>query len=290
MNWLYKAERKFGRYAIHNLMYYIIGIMVMGVLIGLYDQTANSAGRAGIYMNYLCLDFAMIAKGQVWRLVTFLLAPSGENIFFTAIMLFLYYSIGNTLEQVWGSFKFNIYYLSGIILTILAGLFIYLSFSSDFSIAYYMPQGLEFVNQSIFLAFAFMFPDTQFLLFFIIPIKARWLGFAYLAMTAFQAYQYISMGAWPFAVYLVISIANFFVFFLMTRNYQKISPSQMKRKAKFKAKVHAAKTSGPKHKCSVCGRTEEDDPMLEFRYCSKCEGNYEYCQDHLFTHEHVRRK
>ena len=96
------------------------------------------------------------------------------------------------------------------------------------------------------------------------------------------------------AVAAAVSILNFVIFFLGSRHMRPYSPKQMKRKREYQHKMRRAERpvnqypGGAKHKCAVCGRTELDDPNLEFRYCSKCNGNYEYCQDHLFTHEHVK--
>ena len=83
---------------------------------------------------------------------------------------------------------------------------------------------------------------------------------------------------------------NVLIYFLMTRNYRRVDPREIHRKQQFKKAVNMGNTArgnGPIHRCAVCGRTELDDPNLEFRYCSRCKGNYEYCQDHLFTHKHV---
>ena len=118
---------------------------------------------------------------------------------------------------------------------------------------------------------------------FIIPIKVKWLGIVYGAMLVFEC---LTGGMVTWFV-IGSSLLNFVVFFLTSRNHIHMSPKQMKRRHDFKKQTHAP--SGiTKHKCAICGRTEKDDPTLEFRFCSKCYGNYEYCQHHLYTHEHIK--
>ena len=148
-----------------------------------------------------------------------------------------------------------------------------------------------------------MFPDMQVLFMWLIPIKMKWLALVdgiFFGWTILQAFL-PSYGGQPvigifykgMALQAFVSLLNFLVFFLLTRNLQDISPKAMYRKQKYQREVQQARTQnyhagGAMHKCAVCGRTELDDPNLEFRYCSKCNGNYEYCQDHLFTHEHIK--
>ena len=157
---------------------------------------------------------------------------------------------------------------------------------------------------SIFLAFAATFPDVQVLLMFIIPVKVKWLAlldglyFLWAVVQAFlPAYGGNPVYGITFkanALAAVVSILNFLIFFLGSRNMKPYTPQQIRRKHEFKKNVRQAKrqsntyAGGAKHRCAVCGRTELEHPELEFRYCSKCNGNYEYCQDHLFTHTHVK--
>ena len=110
MKFLNKLERKFGRYAISNLTLYIIGTYILGYLLRIF---------AGNILSYFLLDPAMILKGQVWRFVTWLLIPPGELDILTILMLYFYYSLGNTLERTWGTFRYNFYIFGGIITTII---------------------------------------------------------------------------------------------------------------------------------------------------------------------------
>lgn len=275
MKFLRKLERKFGKFAIPNLMYYIILMYGAGIVIDL--------AAPGLYYQYLCLDAAAILRGQVWRLVTFLICPPSAGIFFNLIAMFLYYSLGTTLERVWGTFRFNLYFFSGILFHIIAAFVIY------FSMGISVPLTPFYLNNSLFLAFAATFPQMQFYLYGLLPIRAYWLG---IFIGAEFLYEFLFGGILA-RVCIGLSMLNFVIFFLMTRNYAKISPREVKRKQKFKADMKTAQAEKIRlthHKCAVCGRTEKDDPNLEFRYCSKCEGNLEYCMDHLYTHKHVTKE
>ncbi|MDE5591331.1 MAG: hypothetical protein K2J60_19675, partial [Acetatifactor sp.] len=150
-----------------------------------------------------------------------------------------------------------------------------------------------FINMSIFLAYAATFPNAEVLLMFVVPVKVKVLGFIYGAVLVLQMVEYFGIGRSAYAVYwfgvaaIAASLLNFLIFWLRSRNHMHLSPKQVRRKMEFKQDIR--RNPNPritKHKCAVCGRSEEDDPTLEFRFCSKCNGNYEYCQNHLFTHQH----
>lgn len=276
MKFFNEMERKFGRYAIPNLMYYIIILYGIGLVIQIQMPM--------FYWRYLSLDANAILHGQIWRILTFLIySPALGNFvlgdIFTGILaLFLYYNLGQTLERVWGAFRFNVFFFMGVIGQVLAALIVLLVFGQNI----YMTTG--FLNFSIFLAFAMYFPDIQFLLFFVIPVKAKWLA---VAESAVYVYSFI-FGNLATKVEIGISLANVLIFFLMTRNVKRYAPKTVKRRQEFKREVtKITPKSQTRHKCAVCGRTELDGADLEFRYCSKCQGSYEYCQDHLYTHQHV---
>jgi len=275
MKFLRKLERHFGKYAVPNLMYYIILMYGAGIVIDLV--------MPGLYYQYLCLDAAAILRGQVWRLVTFLICPPSSGIFFNLIAMFLYYSLGTTLERVWGTFRFNLYFFSGILFHIIAAFVIY------FLMGVSVPLTPFYLNNSLFLAFAATFPQMQFYLYGLLPIRAYWLG---IFIGAEFLYEFL-FGGLIARICIGLALLNFVIFFMMTRNYSKISPREIKRKQKFKSDMKTAQVEEIRlthHKCAVCGRTEKDDPNLEFRYCSKCEGNLEYCMDHLYTHKHVTKE
>lgn len=277
MDFLNRMERKFGRYALRNLPTIIIVIYVIGYTIYAIQPRL---------LSYLTLEPYYILRGQVWRLLSWVLIPPESLSIFTVIMLFFYYSLGRTLEYTWGVFRFNVYIFSGILFTVLGAFLLYFILGGN--VAFGMLFSTYYINMSIFLAFAFSYPEMQVLLMFIIPVKMKWMGALY---GVFIIYEFIRTN-WVGKVAIIASLLNFVVFLLLTRRrISPVSPKEFRRKQEFKRNVskNAPPKAGPIHKCAVCGRTEKDGDHLEFRYCSKCEGEYEYCQDHLFTHEHVRR-
>lgn len=282
-------ERKFGKYAIKNLSFVLICCYAVGYMLEMID-------RSGTLILYLTLDPYAILHGQVWRLVTWILIPpTSGNIIFTLIMLYFYCSIGTTLEKTWGTYRYNVYLFQGMLFTI-AGSFLLMGFQYLFhsdSIAlvgpeyYFLVNSLYFstyyINMSIFLAFAVTFPDVQVMLMFIIPIKVKWLGIIEAVFLLLAFIQADAVGRFVIAA----SLLNFVVFFITSRNMMHLRPKEIRRRQEFKHDVRR-NTGVTKHKCAICGRTEVDSPQMQFRFCSKCDGNYEYCEEHLYTHTHVR--
>ena len=270
MKFLDKMERKLGRYAIRNLMMYVIVLYAAGSVILLV---------APELLLWVCFDANKILHGQVWRLVTFLMMPMETNVFLLVLLCYVYYMLGTTLERTWGAFRFNLYFFLGMLGTILSGFIVY--WTSGISLTG-LSLSATYINLSLFFAYALTYPDANFYLAFLFPIKAKWLA---LVDAAMYIYLFIQ-NDWVGRASILASLLNVLVFFLLTRNYRRIAPKEIKRRRDFRQNVKAA-AEGAKHKCAVCGRTEQDDPNLVFRYCSRCEGNYEYCQDHLYTHKHV---
>ena len=299
MNVINKLERKYRKYAVPNLMRYIVLLYAVGFLL---DFIAP-----GFYETFLALDMYAILHGQIWRLVTFIIQPPSDSILFLLIELYLYYMIGTSLEHAWGAFRFNLYYISGMLFNIVGVAVFYFVTYLIFGTGLSYPIGMFYINRSMFLAFAALYPNMQLLFMFIIPIKMKLIGWLYGIMMVWDVMQAVVLGIqtknvlyFAYAFMILISVANFLVFFFATRNYRKISPKEIKRQQEFKRAVKRAgygnvvqfpgKTAVTRHKCAVCGRTELDDDSLEFRFCSKCDGNYEYCMEHLYTHEHVKHE
>ena len=298
---LNKLERKYGKYAVPDLIKYVIVLYCAGAALGLIDNR--------IYYNYLSLNVEAVLHGQVWRLVTYLIEPYGFNtgmgfivsILFFAIQVNLFFLFGRSLERAWGTFRFNMYFISGWLLNIVAAFILYGAIHST----YYM-SGFQYIYWSMFFAFAAENPNMEFLFWFVLPIKVKWLavldavyliycvvenivsGFSYLSQGGTLAAAGVYFSA---ALAIVVALGNFLIYFLSSRDYRRISPGDIKRRKRFKKQVQQAvrQNGGARHRCAVCGRTELDDETLEFRYCSKCEGNYEYCSEHLFTHQHVKK-
>lgn len=284
-------ERKFGKYAVSRLSMKLIILYVIGYAL-YYIQP-------GIF-SLLTLDMTAVLHGQIWRVLSWLLVPpdAGSNLFFVAIMLYFYYSIGTSLEHVWGDYKYNVYIFLGILLTILSAfawyVFLLLSGYSGIDLSTMTLYGSAsfstyYINMSIFLAFALTFPEAQVYLFFVLPIKVKYLGWidlAFLLMSMFSG-----SSAERFVIFA--ALLNVLLLYLRSRNWMSYTPGQVRRRQKFRQSVSQGKMSAPGagsiHRCAICGRTEKDGDELEFRYCSRCEGGLEYCQDHLFTHAHVKK-
>lgn len=274
LNWLDKLEKKFGRFAIPNLTMYLIGAYIIGF--GIYYFLP------GLF-KWLTLEPYFILKGQVWRVISWVLVPPSGSLISIIFIVLLYYSLGTALERAWGTFRYNVYIFSGILFTVIGAFALYFIAGTGM-IGYGGLFSTYYINMSIFLAFAVSYPDMELLLYFIIPIKMKWMAIVY---AVFILYDFIA-GNFISRVTIAASLLNFVVFFLSTK--KGYSPKQQMRKKKYQKQSHPHMTysNGARHRCAVCGRTELDDPNLEFRFCSKCNGNYEYCQDHLFTHEHVK--
>lgn len=188
MDWIDKLDRKFGRHSIPHLMYFITGIM-------LAVYVANLV-LGGTISSMLYFDRGLIFQGQVWRLLTFAFLPPNSSPIWILFSLYFYCIIGNGLESAWGSFRFNIFYLVGVIATILSGL-----------ITGYAVN--DYLNMSLFLAFAAIYPDHQVLMFFFLPIKIKWL--ALLDIVYFLGA--FLFGTWSSRVAILFAVLNILLFF-----------------------------------------------------------------------------
>ena len=270
MNFIDRLEGKLRRYAIPNLIMYLVILQVVGFVIILV--------RPEFYWTWLSLDPRMILRGQIWRLVTFVCYPPSTGFLWAALACYVYYSLGRALESILGVFRFNLYIFIGILGDILAAFIIYAVWHQVLALT------ANELYMSMLLAFAATFPEAQFRLYFVIPIKAKWLGIVYGALTLYS----LVVSSWPGRVAIIMSLLNFIIFFFFIRKPVQMA-QRAARKVQFKAETARAQM-GPRHRCAVCGITELDAPNMEFRYCSKCDGQYEYCMDHLYTHVHVKKE
>lgn len=276
-----KFERKFGKYAVKNLTLYVLACYAVGYVVSLISPNL---------LLYFTLEPALILKGQIWRLVSWVIIPPTNGLIYVIFMMMLYYSLGRSLEYAWGAFRYNVYIFSGMLFTII-GAFVAYGISvlqyggSVVGMGYYVST--YYINMSIFLACAAIVPDLQLYFWGIIPIRMKWLAILDAVLIGIDWIQ----GSMITKVIIIASLLNFLLFFMMNRNARRFHPKQIKRRKQFQQQaarpIHTYE-NGAKHKCAVCGRTELDAPELEFRYCSKCNGNYEYCSEHLFTHEHKK--
>ncbi|MDO5401537.1 MAG: rhomboid family intramembrane serine protease [Eubacteriales bacterium] len=264
-----------------NLMLYIsLGTAVVYVM-------SQMAGNAFLY-QLLYFDRARILQGEIWRLFTYPLTYNAGSVLLTAISLLCYYSLGRSMESIWGTLRFNLFYFSGMVM-----MDVYcMIFGGNASVAY--------LNLSLFLSYATLFPDARFLLFFIIPVRAWIFALLDLGITVLDVIQLsYPVFLFPYNLFPLVALANYFLFF--GRDVLNVIPMSWRAKlgrrgpAKpRRAKVipfasHESSREAPAytHRCTVCGRTDVTNPELEFRYCSRCKGYYCYCQDHINNHVHV---
>ena len=290
---------------IPNLMLYLtLGSAVVYVM-------SMMAGNTVLY-DYLCFDRNLILQGQVWRLITYPLTygVGNGNLLLVAISLFCYYSLARAIESIWGTFRFNLFYLGGILLMDVYAMALGGILVQDGSVLYefsslYSNMGY-YLNLSLFLSYATLFPDAHFLLFFIIPVKAWIFALLDLVLTLVEVISLSTpLFCFPHNLFPLVAIANYFLFFgkdvanVIPLSWRlKLRKALRKKPAKAQgAKVIRFENAGPyrpapakedfTHKCTVCGRTDVDHPDLEFRYCSRCSGYHCYCIDHINNHEHI---
>ena len=304
MLWFTKLEQKYGKYAIPNLTFYLIICYAIGYLLQL--ASLYNPAMSGL-MSYMTLDIYAILHGQIWRIFTWLLIPPGGFDLFTLVMLYCYFSIGTLLERTWGTFRYNVFMFMGIIFTIIGAVILYVfiwifgqslgagilegaELLKTVSAGYSSMFSTYYISMSIFLAFAMTFPDSQMLFMFVIPIKAKVLGIFYVAIMAYTIFSASAANVFygiVTATVILFSLFNVLVFFIVTRKSFR-TPTQIKRQREFQKRAMRPKNI-TRHKCAICGRTELDCPEMQFRFCSKCDGNYEYCEEHLYTHTHVKK-
>ncbi len=264
---------------IPNLMLYIcIGNAVMYVI--------SMVTRNYTLYNLLSFNRRLILQGQVWRLFTYPLTYLTSNILLMAISLLCYYSLGNAMERMWGTLKFNIFYLTGVVLM------------DIYAMIFNCSANVYYLNMSLFLGYATLFPDASFLLFFIIPVKAWVLALFDLVIILLGVFSppFTAANLFP-----LIALGNYFLFFgkdvlnVIPLSWQNNARKLFHKKPKQPKVIQfhvSQKPQEPKqnynHRCTVCGRTDVSNPELEFRYCSKCKGYYCYCQDHINNHVHIQ--
>ena len=269
---------KHPRFGINNLMLYIVFGTLAVWLLGAMDRT-------NLLESYLAFDAAAVLHGQVWRIVTFVLIPESGGIWLL-LFLYFYYFIGSTLEREWGSGRFTIYYLMGMLLTVVYGFVTYFVTGRSYLMT------ANYINLSMFFAFATLFPDNRVLLFYFIPIKIKWLAIVDALYFVYAIFEGLGRGQGMMSFLPLAAILNYFLFCgdTLFRSVAPRSREQRQSTINFKRAArkinYEQKTRGYTRKCAVCGRTDTDYPDLEFRYCSRCKGVHCFCQDHINNHVH----
>ena len=264
-----------------NLMLYLCLGTAIVYLFSLFTENY-------IIYDLFAFDRALILQGQVWRLFTYVLLTYRGNVMLQLLYLVCYFSLGKAMENYWGTCKFNLFYLTGVLL-----MDVYCMIFGGYADVYYL-------NLSLFLSYATLYPDTHFLLFFIIPVKAWVFALLDIVLTLLGV-----LSSW--SLYPLVAIGNYVLFFgkdvlnVLPMSWRANSRRLFKKQPKTagghkvvpfpSAGSYEASTTKAKapytHKCTVCGRTDVDSPELEFRYCSRCKGYHCYCEDHISNHNHV---
>ena len=286
MSFIDKLEQRFRRLRLPNLIYIFIGAFVLGYVL-------NSI--APVLLWYLCFSPADILHGQVWRLFTYIvMMPNSGNVFLAFITCFIFISIARSLEQIIGRFRLNFFLILGWLIQIIAGFLFYFIMPAEYK-AYVTLLNPYYILAMLFVLFAMIFPDAHFLLMFIIPVRGRWMIFVTMALYLLDVIQAFAMGingrGW-ILVFMIAAAAAALLLFLYLNGYRRRTRRQpidlrtYRRNSQGNGARQQAQEKTPRHKCVICGRTEISNPELEFRYCTKCAGNYEYCSEHLYTHIH----
>ena len=304
--WLDRFCYNHPRFGIPELMKYIA---IGNVAVFIADMLMN-----GMLTSWIAFMPEQILRGEIWRLVTFVFVPvssGGYTIFgqtfFFALATFFYYWIGTALERQWGTTRFTVFYGLGVILNIVAGFVIYAVLVGQLTgvgvaaaqarsyLRTLSTISMTYVNMSLFFSFATLYPDMRVFLYGIIPIKVKWLAWLDVLFFVWSIGSYLLDGQWAMALAPVIAILNYLIFFWedlarsLNLGREKVRHRTSAQTINFKkAQKEVQQRKGYLHKCAVCGITDADDPNMELRYCSKCNGYYCYCMRHINNHTHVQ--
>jgi len=273
MSFLSQFERRFGKYAISNLTASIVICQVACYLMQLLGDPE--------FVTWLTLTPEAIRAGEVWRFFTFLCVPPALNEIFAIFYFWLFYVWGRALEQEVGDFKYNVYLLIGYIATVGVALI-----ASPFAEPGFVLADSAFITTSVFLAFAYVFPDFELLLFLVLPVKIKWLalltwfgcGLGFLA-----GLTHFSQGGWLQCLLILASVCNFFLFF----GRDLFQKAHLSRRKATRNVLETQRRKEPRHRCAICGVTDHMDPKMDFRYCTQCEGTPGYCTEHIHNHQHL---
>lgn len=258
---LRRLERKLGPYAIPNVT---LGLVILQAVVFLFAMSDRTI------LERLVLVPAWVLEGEVWRLLTFLAIPPTTNPLFALLFWYLFYLMGTALEQTWGAFRYNLYLLLG--------------YLANVGAAFLVPEIAAsniFLQATVFLAFAYLNPDFQLYIFFVLPVKVKWL--AWLAWALYL--MTMITGSWSDRLLTIASVFNFFVFF--GKDIVQWLQNKQRRAAWEARQTPARGGRKPFHRCEVCGITDISHPDMTFRYCSQCEGARCYCADHIRNHQHL---
>ena len=301
MNILKNLRKKFNRFCHQHSNWGIPNLMLYVVIGSAIVYVMGMVNGGEVLYELLCFSKSKILQGQVWRLITFIFTYSLGGGLLTPIMLFFFYSMGSMIERQMGTLRFNLFYFTGVLMMDIFAMIFFPSLEELMMM--YLKNQVQWYNTqivyasmayylhlSLLLAFATLNPDAQFLIMFIIPIKAWVMGLIYLLLVAIEVFNAsVPVMCFPHNLFPLVAVANYFLFFgkdvlylLPKRRNQYQAPRRAPQKQQKKAAPEY------QHRCVICGRTDVSHPELEFRYCSKCNGYFCYCEDHINNHTHVQ--
>ncbi len=289
MSWFDKLSRKIEGIAVSNITAYLVGICVISNLF-LKDM-----------YKYFAFDVYGIIHGEVWRIFSWIMVPSNLSTI-SVLFLVLLIPFGRAIEQIIGCAKLNAFYLCGFILSVCCGFLQYFVISVvDPSNAVSPFLTLYNILTTTFILMGLFMPNTVVQLYFIIPIKMKYMIAFYFIITIAELIEYLRMGNMVYMYYfgtpVIYALINVLLVFFSIKNggprnrnnkknvfYNSAVPKKYEKYTVY----HGTGGKIPRHKCAICGKTDIDSPDMTFRYCSQCNGNYEYCMDHLYSHEHIK--
>lgn len=275
MKILDRLERWFGRFAVPHVTLILIGGQVI-VYLAMFGTRATDKEGPGVVAEYLALIPQKVLEGQLWRLLTFAIVPPFDNVFFAFLGWYFFWLMGGALEGQWGTFRYNFYLFVGYAATVAVAFAVPARAGDPMSPLYWLG--------SVFLAFAYLYPDFQIYLFFILPIRIKWMALLTWLGYASGAGAALYLRDWRGLLVILAAVLNFFLFFGW-----EIASRLGRVHRQMKAQLPALEGSESTHRnrCRICGITPRTHPFMEFRYCSKCDGDCCYCAIHLPSHDHV---
>ncbi len=282
--WLSRFSYNHPNLSIEGLIRYVVAGNMLVFILDLFSH--------GVFHNFLTFVPGYILQGQIWRVVTFIFVPMSFNVLNFILSTVFFYVMGTRLEGAWGSARFTLYYGLGVLLNILVG---FLLPVVDPIYRMFPTADMSYLHLAMFFAYATLYPDLQVLAAFFIPVRIKWLALLDAALFLYKIMFYLSYGQFAMAFLPVVAIFNYLIFFwddlmeVLNRGKARAVHQHSAQTINFKkAQKELRQRRGYLHKCSVCGVTDQDDPSMEFRYCSKCNGYYCYCANHINNHAHVQ--
>ena len=315
MKFITKLEKKFGKYAIKNLPLVLTLLFAFNYIF--------SVAAPNVYEKIILSPYDVFYGHEYWRLVTWIFTAPSAFDEWTVLSLVCLYFIGSSAQRGMGTFMYNLYTLGSMLLNFVTVLvvsaFLFITKGADMLYIYEAQIGGVFINYTIpvcvFFAFAMAYAESTVYFMFLFPLKAKYIACIDFALLL---YEYFDVPIVTFRALLVVAVANFFIFYNILKNYsygrgtrysyQNYTLKKKKKRSgspfserKNKDNVYnmsdylnRKQNGGAKqmpdgitrHRCAICGKTENDGEDLVFRFCTKCNGNYEYCNEHIYTHEH----